>query len=307
MYFEKAKLGNNRFWTYLVTIILVLVFSQLVGGLPVAIIIGLNAVNKGGSSTTGGEFSPQAFGVDPNLFLVLMMIPFVIGLVGLWIGVRSVHKKRFEDVLTGRDQFDFKKVLYGAGLWAGLWLIYMVASVIIDGDSFQLQFNPSMFIILFVVAIVMIPLQSAFEEILFRGYIMQGISLISKNKWVPLLVTSILFGGLHVLNPEVKEYGMAIMLPQYIFFGLVFGIVVIMDEGLELVIGVHAINNILNALFVTHDSCVFQTSAVFKVINIYPAVDFIVLILMSILFITIASRKYKWKNWKSLFQKVSYE
>ena len=47
---------------------------------------------------------------------------------------------------------------------------------------------------------------------------MQGIGILARNRWAPLLITSLIFGLMHYFNPEVSEYGAAVMLPQYIWF-----------------------------------------------------------------------------------------
>jgi membrane protease YdiL (CAAX protease family) len=48
---------------------------------------------------------------------------------------------------------------------------------------------------------------------------MQGFAAMVKNRWFPLIMTSILFGLMHSFNPEVKEFGFFTMMPQYIAFG----------------------------------------------------------------------------------------
>ena len=73
---------------------------------------------------------------------------------------------------------------------------------------------------------------------------------------------SVVFGLLHGLNPEIEKLGY-IALVFYIGTGLFFGIVSLMDEGIELAMGMHAVNNILAALFVTTDWTVFQTEALY--------------------------------------------
>lgn len=305
MYLEKARTGNNKFWTYLVTIIIVIAFSQLLGAAPLGIVIAILAV-KNGTVIPSDEMmlNPSAYGMDQNLFLALMVIPFAVGLFGLWIGIKYVHKKKFVDVLTSKSSFNWSKVGFAALVWAIIYVLYLIASILLDGDNFTFQLDLTKFIILIFIAFIFIPLQSSFEEVLFRGYLMQGFGLLFKNKWLPLLVTSILFGSLHAFNPEVKEFGLAIMLPQYIFFGIIFGILVLMDDGLELAIGLHAINNIFGALFVSHDSSVLQTPALFKVKEVYPLFDFSILIVMSIVFLYIMSRKYKWNKFNYLFHKI---
>ena len=108
-------------------------------------------------------------------------------------------------------------------------------------------------------------------------------------------------------NPEVKEFGVAIMLPQYILLGLIFAICVIMDEGLEIAIGVHVVNNVLGSLLLTHDSSVLQTSAIFRVEKINPIYSFYELIITLLIFIFIMAYKYKWGSFKKIFAKLKPE
>jgi uncharacterized protein len=305
MYFEKSTIGNNKFWTYLVTIILVIIFSQIIGSIPIGIVIATKRL-AGGAGESSNLLNPAALGIDMNFFLLLMIIPFVIGLIALWFGIDSIHKKKAIDVLTGRNKFDWNRVFFAAAIWGALYFITAFASYLNDPASYEIQFQPIKFIILFFIAFLFIPLQSSMEEIFFRGYLMQGISLLSKNKWIPLLITSIIFGLMHIANPEVKEFGVGIMLPQYILLGLFFGVMVIMDDGLELALGVHAINNIFSALFVTHKSSALQTPAIFKTASINPGFEFITLGFAVIVFIVIVSKKYKWNNWKTIFAKLEF-
>jgi hypothetical protein len=157
------------------------------------------------------------------------------------------------------------------------------------------------FLILAAIAIVFVPLQTSFEEYLFRGYLMQGIGVLCKNKWVPLVITSVLFGLLHIANPEIDKLGY-ILLVHYIGTGFFLGIITLMDEGLELALGFHAANNLFTALLVTADWTAFQTNSV--LIDISDPADiesseifFSVLIVYPIL-IFIFAKVYKWTNWK---------
>ena len=305
MYFEKSTIGNNKLWTYIVSIILVFLFSQLLGALPLGIVV--SAVRTAGNiASTTGALDPVALGIDLNVFLFLMIIPFAMGLLGLWVCLGSIHKKKLLDIITGRNKFDWKRFFFAALIWGIIFLVATFASYLNDPTSYEFQFQPIKFIILLFVVVLFLPFQTSFEELIFRGYIMQGISLIFKNKWIPLLITSILFGLMHITNPEIKEFGIAIMLPQYILLGLFLGILVVMDDGLELALGVHAINNIFSALFITHKSSVLQTPALFKTNTIDPKFELIVLCFSIVLFIIVISRKYKWKSWKTVFNKINY-
>jgi hypothetical protein len=152
----------------------------------------------------------------------------------------------------------------------------------------------------------MIPLQTSFEEYLFRGYLMQGIGVLAKNRWLPLIITSVVFGGLHLANPEVDKLGNVIMI-YYIGTGFFLGIMTLMDEGMELALGFHAGNNLITALLVTADWTVFKTNSIFKDIS-EPSAGFDVVAPVLILypiFLLIIAWRYKWRDWAGkLFGKV---
>ena len=144
----------------------------------------------------------------------------------------------------------------------------------------------------------MIPIQTSCEEYIFRGYLMQGFANLSKNKWFPLLTTSIIFGSMHLMNPEVTKMGYSIMI-YYVGTGLFLGILTLMDEGLELSLGFHAANNLIGALLVTADWTVFQTNSVLidkSEPEIFSGILLPVFIIYPIL-LFIFSKKYNWNNW----------
>lgn len=135
---------------------------------------------------------------------------------------------------------------------------------------------------------------------------MQGIGVIAKNRWLPLVITSVIFGGLHFFNPEVEKLGNIIMV-YYIGTGFFLGVMTLMDEGMELALGFHAGNNLITALLVTADWTVFQTNSVLKDVS-DPSAGFDVLIPVLIvypIFLAIMAWRYKWSDWKyKLFGKV---
>ena len=137
---------------------------------------------------------------------------------------------------------------------------------------------------------------------------MQGIGVVTKSKWIPLIVTSVVFGLLHLSNPEVEKLGPIIMI-YYIGTGLFLGIMTLMDEGLELSLGFHAANNLFTALLVTADWTAFQTHSIFKDLSDPQAAEFMdILMPVFVLFPLILfflSKIYKWTDWKGkLFGKV---
>ena len=146
----------------------------------------------------------------------------------------------------------------------------------------------------------MIPVQSILEELVFRGYLMQGFSVFFKSRLLSLLTTSIIFGLLHILNPEIQKIGYGLLI-YYVGTGLFFGIVTLMDEGIELSSGFHVSNNLVASLLVTAVWTAFETYSIFKFIgNPYFSKEvllYILIIYPSIIFFL--SKQYKWSTWKT--------
>jgi len=236
-----------------------------------------------------------------------MLLTFVFGLIFLLISVKNIHHRSITSLVTSRDKIDWKRIFYGFGLWFLLSLLFMALDYVISPDHYVYNFKPEPFAILVLVVLVFMPLQTSFEELLFRAYLMQGIGVWFKNAAVPFLFTSIMFGLMHGFNPEVEKLGYMILL-YYIGTGFLFGIVTLMDEGSELALGLHAANNIVAAVFVTVNWAAFQTDALFIDIS-EPSLSlymFVPVFIVYPLVIIHLSRKYEWSDWKQkLFGKIS--
>jgi len=234
-----------------------------------------------------------------NQVFVENMLPFVIGILVLFIWVKYLHKQTIVSLTTSRKKVDWKRIFFSFSLWSLFTIGSTIALYFLRPEDFQLNFKPIPFLILVVVACFLIPIQTSFEEYLFRGYIMQGIGLATRRKLLPLLITSFTFGLMHIANPEVEKMG-NILLIYYVGTGLFLGVITLMDEGLELALGFHAANNLVGALLVTSDWSAFQTDSIFKDRS-SPSAGFDVLLPVFIVFpliLFIFSKKYNWSNWK---------
>jgi membrane protease YdiL (CAAX protease family) len=165
--------------------------------------------------------------------------------------------------------------------------------------NFVWNFKPEKFFIFLVLALFLIPMQTSFEEYLFRAHMMQGIGLATNSRLIPLIITSVLFGLMHIANPEVGKIGYIIMV-YYIGTGFFLGIITLMDEGLELALGFHAANNLVGALLLTADWTAFQTNSVLKDLS-EPSAGFDILMPVFVIFpilLFVFSKVYSWTNWK---------
>ncbi|WP_395051906.1 CPBP family intramembrane glutamic endopeptidase [Flavobacterium sp.] len=238
------------------------------------------------------------FGINVTFALIVAPLSFACLVVLFW--VKFVHQQSITSLTTGRAKIDWNRILFSFGLWSIITISITLISYYAAPENFIFNFKPIPFLIFFILALLLIPLQTSFEEYLFRGYLMQGIGVATKSKLIPLIITSVLFGVLHIANPEVEKLGYTIMI-YYIGTGFFLGILTLMDDGLELSLGFHAANNLIGALLVTSDWTVFQTHSILKDIstpsNGFLEIFFPVFILFPMI-LFIFSKKYKWSNWK---------
>jgi membrane protease YdiL (CAAX protease family) len=93
-------------------------------------------------------------------------------------------------------------------------------------------------------------------------------------------------------------------MPQYLLFGLIFGVMTIFDDGIEAAIGAHAANNAFLSIMLTTKGSVLQTQAVYEQHNYHPLTEFLTMLLMGILILFVLKLIFKWKNFSVLFGKV---
>ena len=234
-----------------------------------------------------------------NPVLVTLLAPLAIGLFLILGWTKLVHLQTITSLTTSRKKIDWNRIIFSFLLWGGLTVLITLIGIYISPDDYKFNFKLVPFLFLTLIGIFLIPLQTSFEEYLFRGYMMQGLGIMTKNKWLPLIITSVLFGLMHLGNPEVEKLGYGIMV-YYVGTGFFLGILTLMDEGLELALGFHAANNLIGALLLTADWTAIQTDSIYRDIS-GPVLGwdvFIPILIIYPILLFIFSKKYNWFNWK---------
>jgi membrane protease YdiL (CAAX protease family) len=173
-------------------------------------------------------------------------------------------------------------------------LVLFFTQLLISPEDLEFRFDPAAFIPLVFVAVLLIPIQSGTEEFIFRGYLAQGVAGWTKRVWAAILIPSVLFALMHAANPEVKEHGFWMMMPSYFVFGVAFAITAVLDDGIELAIGIHAVNNTLGALLVTSKESAIQVPSLFFQQETDPVNDAVVLVVSSVIMLIILKVILKW-------------
>ncbi|WP_343631842.1 CPBP family intramembrane glutamic endopeptidase [Fluviicola sp.] len=282
---------------YLLGLLAILIGVYFIGGSLMSIFI--SAKLPAGESLTAFS-SPQDL-FSKNEFFALNMIPFVFGFLAIVFCSRLIFKRSFRTFLTARPRFDFTRFFFAFGLWSTLMMVSFFMTFIDYNHLIHWNFQPENFFYLLILALVLVPVQTGFEEILFRGFLLQFFGKITQKGIYLILINGVLFGALHLMNPEIDKLG-AFAVGYYMMSGIFTSFIAIMDDGLELSWGFHLANNLFGIIIVTNNWQVIQTDALFMDVS-EPVLGwdmYVTMFLFYPLMILVFWLVYRWKNWNKV-------
>ena len=247
------------------------------------------------------SFSAAKKFLSKNEFFALNMIPFVFGFGSIIFCSQLIFKRSFRTFLTARPRFDFRRFFFSFGLWSTLMIVSFFITFIDSNHQFHWNFQPEHFFWLVLISIILVPVQTGFEEVLFRGFLLQMFGKATQKGIYLILINGILFGALHLMNPEIDTLG-AFAVGYYIISGMFTAFIAIMDDGLELSWGFHLANNLFGIVIVSNDWQVIQTDALFMDVST-PVLSwdmYVTMFLFYPLMILVFWLVYRWKNWNKV-------
>lgn len=129
-----------------------------------------------------------------------------------------------------------KDFLFGLGL--GILAITIAVVLAMPTDGIGLMFNQTdsfqAILLTFISSFAVFFVAAAFEEVLFRGYLLQTLFR-SNLTWLGILLTSVFFASVHNDNPSASNFS---LLNTFIA-GIWFGIAYLKTRSLWLVFGLH--------------------------------------------------------------------
>ncbi|MEM9545282.1 MAG: type II CAAX endopeptidase family protein [Bacteroidota bacterium] len=311
MFFTKATSGRTDFIWYALGIVAVIA-CYFMGSIPLLLV----QLYKVSADVTIGTAEVDKFhetmdfsylNIGNNLGFVLMITVFIIATLGFMLVIKYVHHRPFKNLITPNPKINYDKIFFAFGFWLVLAIIFEAILYFMHPETYTMTFKPINWIILLLICIFLLPIQSTFEELFVRGYLMPAVALISQNKWIPLVLTSVVFGLIHSDNPEIDKYGFWTMQVYYIGAGLFLGLITILDDSLELAIGVHAATNIFGAAIVTMEGSVLQTDSILKASPSGPYLMILIFFLSAVIFMFVCNKKYGWNGLSRLFAPIGSE
>lgn len=234
-----------------------------------------------------------------NELFVANMLPFLVGFIILFFAIQKILNQKFSFVVTSRLKIDFKRILIGFGSWFLVLLVLFLITLAGSDHNIQWNFDSNKFWKLVPICLLFTPIQTGMEEFIFRGLLIKLFGKIMSKGVFIIVVTGLLFGAIHLGNPEIIQMGW-IAVSFYVISGFFTSFITIMDDGLELSWGFHIANNIYGILILTNDWQVLQTDALFLDTS-KPGMGWEIIAIMVLfypLLLVIFSKVYRWSHWK---------
>ncbi len=222
--------------------------------------------------SAGSLFSLPVFWVDPAALGVDTGAPaqawttslaLLLSFVGLFLGVplvvRFVHQRPWRSVITPYSHLNVRLMARGAWYWFVPLLVTSLIVSALDPDGLRLTSDLGDWFRLVLVVLALVWVQTTAEELFFRGYLMQWVSLASRRKVVIALASAVLFTVPHLSNPEVtSQLGLEALVMSSIYFATGFGLgwVSAVSGTIELAVGAHWVNNVVSFLLVAPEQSV---------------------------------------------------
>ncbi|HVN53700.1 MAG TPA: type II CAAX endopeptidase family protein [Anaerolineaceae bacterium] len=271
---DLGRLGPSSIWKTLVVF-----FAEVVSFLAVSVLASVIVlVEASGRITSVDQLSPL-------LILIAAGLPFYGAFLALVFGVRVMNHRPVKTLVTPLPHPRWDRFWRSFLVWLVLSALGdLVIAFIISPGNYVFQFQPQAFLPYALAVLVFIPVQSATEELTFRGYLLQGIGVATRSAWLAWIVTSVIFGLLHIMNNEIQQYGLGLLV-DYIGLGLFLGWLTLRGEGLETALGVHIATNLYATLMVTFPGSSLPAPAIFRTLTYNPVQNSLVLAAAMLLFL----------------------
>ena len=173
----------------------------------------------------------------PLLSLLITLFSFAFISLLVFFRVKVIEKRSFSSIGFNKNNW-LKK--YSLGFLIGLAMMSIIVLILFPFGYITVEKNPIQPVGISAIASVLVILfgwiiQGATEEIVTRGWLLNVLST-KYNIGVGLLISSTLFGLMHLTNPNVNY----IAVINIILVGLFYGLYVIKTNDLWAVCGMHS-------------------------------------------------------------------
>ena len=228
-----------------------------------------------------------------QFLFVMAGFPFFLG--GILLTVSFIHRRYPLTLITAREKISWRRVGHGFVAWFVPWfLVSGLGQYLFYPNTFSFNSDLATFALFVPLALFLTAIQTTTEELFFRGYIVQGASVIWANRVFLAIASAVLFTLPHLLNPEASAGGwLTVFFGYFVGTGLVWVVVSLVDGTTELAIGAHFANNIGGILVINVAGGAVTTPALFTVSEYHATLSAISVLVIIPVFLAIAYKVFK--------------
>lgn len=311
-YWDLGSLGKTRPSRFVSASAVILYFYLWIGGL-IASIPMIYVIITQPQSIFDPLFRSDVMGflekyVGPVSNYIFTNLSIFCMLIGAFIAIKWIHNRPFGTIFNFTGKIRWANFMISFAVFGALLGISTVVDYIINPQTYTIYFDASKFWLTLPLILVMTPIQTTAEEIVFRGYVIQSFGLKIKNGLFLSLISGFLFTLPHLANPEIYAankmgvFSTVCMILNYFIVGFILAMITIRTNSLEAAMGAHAVNNLFSFLIVSYPDTVLPTNTVFYTSTFDPSGSLIPTIITALLYYFITSFLIR-KTDKTLFPK----
>ncbi|MFM8403776.1 MAG: lysostaphin resistance A-like protein, partial [Candidatus Limnocylindrus sp.] len=223
------------------------------------------------------------------LVLLAVMVSFLPFIAANLIAYRYILKLKLTRLFTQIGRFSGRRLMFGFAVWLALGLVGTLVFEIANPGVVEWSFNPAGALPYVAVALLLIPIQTTAEELLFRGWFLQWSDNGRRRQTTLAVFNGVIFALPHLANPEFAGEDL-IRIVGYVAVGAAWAWVTLRDRTLELAIGAHAANNLSAALLVGYVGSAIPSVSLWTMDRIPVAQEILLGVLGAVAFVWITGR-----------------
>jgi membrane protease YdiL (CAAX protease family) len=170
---------------------------------------------------------------SPYGMLFTQSLDFICLIIILFIFLKKVDKKTFKEIGFTSIKKGTKSLILG--LLLGFISISFIFFILLSSKNISVtNFSKPNFSIYTFSGLLVFVIVGIKEELLSRGYCITALNQMNKP-WISVIISSVIFSALHLLNPNVKPLGII----NIILVGVLFGYMFVKTKSLWMPIGYH--------------------------------------------------------------------
>lgn len=178
----------------------------------------------------------------PNIFINNLGIfpQFICGVIGLIVAMKYIHKRKFLTLITVNSKLKLSNIVKSTIVYFILRMIVDLTYSYVNDNPIHFECNLSEYLLFFFVTIFFTAIQICFDEFFNRGFLFQNLVFYFRYPVIALFLTSFIFASAHLQSLEYFIF--------YFFTALLFCLITILSNSLELAIGIHFMHNIFSSI-----------------------------------------------------------